>query len=390
MAERRRIAVLTTGRQDYGILRSTLVALARDPRFELRVWAGGMHLSAAHGRTVDRIRADGLEVARELPFAGDGADPLATGARAIEQVGAALTEERPSALVLLGDRSETLAAAYAATLRAVPIVHLHGGEESEGAIDNAMRHAITKLAHLHLVSHEVHAERVRQMGEPSESVRIVGAAGLDNLYRDDLPDRVELAARLGISLEGAPAIVVTMHPTTLREPLDPDPAAEARAVAAAVERTTARLVVTQPNDDAGGAAIRAFWREWARGRADVAVVDALGERAYWGLLRIADVVLGNSSSGIIEAPAAGAPVIDVGDRQKGRLRSPHVEHVPADTAAIAEALARALSPGRREALAALPPLYPRGPASARIVAALAEARLPTPPRKAFVDRPAAR
>jgi UDP-N-acetylglucosamine 2-epimerase (non-hydrolysing) len=385
LTERLRLAVLTTGRQDYGILRSSLLLLQRDPRFELLVWAGGMHLSPPHGLTVRQIEADGLPIAARLPFVGEAGGPAGDCARAMEQVTRALSEQRPSALLLLGDRSETLAAGFAATLAAVPIAHLHGGEETEGAVDNAFRHALTKLSHLHLVSHERHAARVRQLGEPPEQVVVVGAAGLDNLYRTDLPDRAQLEAELGIAL-GQPLVLVTSHPTTLGG----DPAAEAAAVAAAMERVDATYVITQPNADAGGAAIREVWAGWARGRSRVLVVDALGERRFFGLLRIADAMLGNSSSGIIEAPAAGLPVVNVGDRQRGRLRTSHVIDTPPAPEAIAAALAHALAPETHAACRAAEGPYPRGPAGPRIVDALARWQLPNPPRKRFHDLPVAR
>ncbi len=381
---RRRIAVLTTGRQDYAILRSTLLLLRDDARFDLAVFAGGMHLSAVHGHTVDQIEADGLVVTERLDFLGDAGDPGADAARALQQVSAALARHRPEALVVLGDRSETCAAGLAATIARVPLVHLHGGEETEGAIDNALRHALTKLAHLHLVSHESHRARVVQMGEPADHVVVVGAAGLDNLARPDLPARAELAARVGVPLTD-PVVVVTLHPTTLGV----DPAAEVQALIAAMERVDATWVVTLPNADAGGEVIRAAWRAWAAGRPRTAVVEALGDRGHWGMLRIAAAVLGNSSSGIIEAPAAGLPVVNVGDRQAGRLRSPHITDVPAAPAAIEAALRAALDPERKRGLADVEAPYPRGLAGRRIVDALARWQPPSPPRKRFVDRPLA-
>lgn len=399
MADRRRIAVYTTGRQDYGVLRSTLLLLRDDPRFELRVWAGGMHLSPKFGHTIDAIEADGLRVAVRLDFIAPPPQPgsapehtsavlgpagsmAAESARALELVTRAIETERPEALVLLGDRYETLAAGFAAALAGLPIAHLHGGEETEGALDNALRHALTKLSHLHLVSHAQHARRVRQMGEPAETVVVVGAPGLDNLYRDDLPDRGSLERSLGIALDG-PSVVVTLHPATLGG----DPAAEVAAVAQAMESVPGSYVITQPNADRGAEAIRAFWSRWAPGRSRVAVVDALGEKRYWGLLRIADAVLGNSSSGILEAPAAGLPVVNVGDRQRGRLRSAHVRDVPAEPGAIAAALRDALLPETRARLAQLSGPYPSGPAAPRIVEALAAWRPPRPARKRFADLP---
>jgi len=379
---RRRVAVLTTGRQDYGILRSSLLLLQRDPRFELLLWVGGMHLSKAHGETASLLAADGLAGSAELDFLTDPPDPAHDSQRALGDVTRVLREQRPEFLVLLGDRYETLAAGFAATLAGVPLVHLHGGEETEGAIDNAMRHALTKLSHLHLVSHPTHARRVLQMGETPSRVIVVGAPGLDNLYRDDLPDRAALAAQLGATLE-PPLVIVTLHPATAGG----DAASEAEALSRAMERVPASYVITQPNSDHGGQAIRAHWSTWTHGRARVVLVDALGERRFFALLRHADAVLGNSSSGIIEAPSAGLPVVNVGDRQAGRLRSSHVIDVPAETAAIERALRSALAPETRARLRDAATPYLPGPAAPRIVEALANANFEQPPRKRFADMP---
>lgn len=379
LSEPRRLAILTTGRQDYGILRSTILLLAHTPGIESAVWAGGMQLHDRYGEPLERLREDGVKPARALRFLDHQADPVTETAAAIEQVGKALAEDRPDALVLLGDRTETLAAALAATLERVPLVHLHGGEESEGAIDNACRHALTKLSHLHLVSHPAHAERVIQMGEEPGTVVVVGAGGLDNAFRVDLPTWKELEADLGARLE-PPVVLVTMHPTTLGGP----PKQEVAAVAAAMANVPATYVVTAPNSDPGAAAINEFWQGWAPGRPNVKLVDSLGDRRYWALMRVAAAVLGNSSSGIIEAPAIGLPVVNVGDRQRGRLRYGSVTDVPAEVSAITSALRVALAVGRSGPDAGG---YPSGPSAPRIVEALLRWEIPRPPRKRFCSRP---
>lgn len=372
---------MTTGRQDYGILRSSLILMREDPRFELEVWAGGMHLSEVFGRTIDLIRADGMPVTEELDFLlPDRSAPCLEAGRATAAVGEALARSRPDALVLLGDRYETLAAGVAASIERTPIVHLHGGEESEGAIDNAFRHALTKLSHLHLVSHASHAKRVLQMGEDPRAVVVVGAAGLDNLYRADLLGVPELESRLKLRLQ-QPVVVVTVHPTTLGG--GSSATSEVEAVSQAMEMVAATYVVTQPNADSGGDSIRAYWKKWSAGKATVALVDALGERDFWGLLRSATAVLGNSSSGIIEAPAAGLPVVNVGERQRGRLRPRHVVDVEPDAEAIARALRVAVQPETRQRLAQVPALYPSGPAAPRIVQAIVEWEIPRPAVKRF-------
>ena len=379
---KRRLAALTTGRQDYGIFRSTLKALAADPRFELLVWAGGMHLSKRFGLAIDHVERDGVAVHARVDFMRDPPDPVGDSARALEMLGRLLREYKPEALLLVGDRSETLAAGFAATLEGIPIVHFHGGEETEGAIDNVLRHALTKLSHVHLVTHELHGRRVRQMGEPDATVHVVGPPGLDNLYREDLPDRAALSDFLGIPLRD-PVVLTTVHASTLGAG---DPLAEIRAVTHAMDAVGATYVITEPNADEGGEAIRSFLYGGAEGRANVKDVKALGELRYFGLLRIAACVLGNSSSGLIEAPSLGIPVVNVGDRQKGRLRSPHITDVPSEGDAVRGALSSALSRETKERLANIPSPYPRGPAAPRIVEILATAALPRPARKAFADR----
>jgi UDP-hydrolysing UDP-N-acetyl-D-glucosamine 2-epimerase len=369
----RRVAVLTSGRQDFGILRSTCRALAADARFELQLIVTGMHLE--HGSTVDEdLPARRLDITR--------ADAAAGAAAMLELLPPLLRELQPEALMLVGDRSETAAAALAATLARVPLIHLHGGEESEGAIDNVLRHAITKMSHLHLVSNEEHARRVRQMGE--ENVHVVGAPGLDNLFRTDLPDRAELEQHLGIAL-AAPLVAVTFHPTTLGGA----PEDEVAALIAAMRAVPATYVVTLPNNDDGARAIREALLALARTQPSVVAVQALGERRYFGLLKLADAVLGNSSSAIIEAPAVGLPAVNVGDRQRGRARGANVIDVACDGDAIAAALRRALDPRFRESLAGAPSPFGDGRSAARIVELLSSWQPPRPPRKRFADGGAA-
>lgn len=308
-----------------------------------------MHLSPRFGRPLALLEPDGLEPDETLPFVGDPPDPAGDTARALVTIAERLQARRPDALLLVGDRSETIAAGIAATLTRTPIVHVHGGEESEGAIDNLFRHALTKLSHLHLVAHPVYAERVRQMGEPSENIVVVGVPGVDNLWRDDLPSRSELQHALSHALTD-PIVLVTVQPTTLGHEsttsLD-----EVSAVASALEDVAATVVITQPNSDSGSETIRSFWREWSAGRPNVCLVDALGERRYWGMLRIAAAVVGNSSSGIMEAPAAGVPVVNVGDRQRGRLRFGKVRDVDPTASSIRSALRDALGEAARRAKA---------------------------------------
>ncbi len=373
----KRIVVLTTGRQDWGILRSTCHTLK--DLCELRVFVGGMAVAEEHGNVALQIEHEHFDVTR-LAWPLTPHAPTEELSAAASYLGKALGAFDPDALVLVGDRSETAAAALVATLLRVPIAHLHGGEETEGAFDNALRHAVTKLAHLHFVSHARHASRILQMGEAAESIEVVGAPGLDNLHRTDLPDRRELEATLGLVLS-SPLVLVTVHPTTLSD----DPEADALAVAAAMDRVSATYVVTLPNADPGSDKVRSIMQDAGKRRGRVAVA-ALGERNYWGMLRIADAILGNSSSAIIEAPAVGLPAVNVGDRQKGRLRAGNVVDVSASSEDVAEALKNALTTERRQAVRNLMEPNHDGNSGKRIAARLLSWSPQRPLRKRFIDR----
>ncbi|HYX12561.1 MAG TPA: UDP-N-acetylglucosamine 2-epimerase [Candidatus Acidoferrum sp.] len=391
MPHRRTIAVLTTGRQDWGILHSTCLAIGEHEDLHLRLIVGGMHLSPRFGLTIDEVRADGFEPDDVLDWlggrgtgeAGASSDPSATqqAGRALELVGDALETDPPDCLVLVGDRLETMAAAVAATVERVPIVHLHGGEQTLGAFDDGLRHAITKLSHLHLVSHEEHARRVVALGEDPALVQVVGSPGLDAAVRPDLPDGARLEAELGIRLE-PPVVIVTVHPATL----DPDPAAVADAVVAAMDAVGATYVVTLPNADPGGAEVRTRMVAAAKGPRRIAV-EALRERRYWGLMRIADAMLGNSSSGIVEAPAVDLPVVNVGDRQLGRRREANVIEAAVSPAAVTAALRDALGPETRRRIALLHPPLADGQAGRRVADIIAGWRPPHPPRKRPIPVP---
>ena len=377
----RRIAVLTTGRQDWGILRSTCAAIASRPSMELVLLVGGMHLSGRHGRTVTLIRDDGFMPSAELEWLVSSPDedpPAAVQAgRAVELVAGSLRGRSMDALVLVGDRLETAAAALAATLERVAIVHLHGGEVTSGAFDDQLRNAVTKLAHLHLVSHPEYAQRIIAMGEAPATVHVVGAPGLDAAFRGDLPDRAALEREIGRTLQ-PPVVLVTVHPATLSA----DPAAIVHPVIKAMSDIPATYVVTLPNPDPGGTAIRHAWQSHHHDAPGTPIIlEALGERRYWGLMRIADAMLGNSSSGLIEAPAVDLPAVNVGDRQAGRRREANVVDVAAEPDAIAAALAKVLTPAFRRTVVAAHPPDADGRAGERIAGIIAAWSPPFPPRK---------
>jgi len=346
----RRVCVVTATRAEYGLLRPVLRALHDEPGVVPQLLVTGAHLAPDLGRTAAEIEADGFPVDErvEMLLSSDTAVGTATSmGLGLIGVAGAVARLAPDLLVVLGDRYEALAAAAAAHLARVPVAHLHGGETTAGAVDDAFRHALTKLAALHLVAAEPFRRRVLALGEAPDRIHVVGAPGLDAIRTlVPLPD-AELAATLGVALR-PPLLVVAYHPATLGEP----PLAGLAAVLTAVERfPDATVVATEPGADTGGRAVAAELRAWAARRPDRRAVHAsLGGHRWLSLLARADVLVGNSSSGIIEAPALGTPTVNVGARQRGRLRGPSVLDAGPDPAAIAAAVATALAPAFRSRL----------------------------------------
>jgi UDP-hydrolysing UDP-N-acetyl-D-glucosamine 2-epimerase len=337
-----------------------------------------MHLARDFGQTATFIEDAGLSPAERLAWIDDHANATSQAAAAVSAVGAALLRQLPDALLLVGDRFETAAAALAATLARVPIVHLHGGEVTAGAVDDALRNAITKLSHLHLVSHEQHAARVIAIGEAVETVHVVGAPGLDNVHRTDLPTRADLERHLGLELI-PPVVLVTLQPTTLASAEAAN--AELKAVTAAMASVPATYIVTLPNNDPGHEQIRNGLVSAARDVRGLAV-EALGDRWYWGMLKIADAMLGNSSSALVEAPVVQLPAVNVGDRQLGRLRGANVFDVQAPTPeTTSRALQDALSRETRRRLEGMESPFGTGHSAERIVSILGTWTPPQPPRK---------
>ncbi len=384
----RRICAVTGSRADYGLLYWTLRGIEEAPDLALQLLVTGSHLSPAHGLTVREIEADGLPIAARVDMGLRGDDPVATGramGRALSGFCKALAGLKPDLLLLLGDRYEILAAAQAATLLRIPICHLHGGELSEGAFDDAIRHALSKLAHIHCVAAAPYARRVIQMGEDPARVQVVGATGLDALARTPPMDRATLEADIGWQL-GERNFLVTLHPETLS---DAPAEAQAAPLLTALEAfPEARVLITGSNADPAGRALSEHLRRHAESRPDrFCYRDSLGSRRYLNLLRHIDVVIGNSSSGIIEAPAAGCPVVNIGERQKNRLRAPAVIDCAADAEAIRQAIEQALSDAHR-ALAARRETPYGGPGAAqRIVHILRETPLEGLLHKRFFDLP---
>jgi GDP/UDP-N,N'-diacetylbacillosamine 2-epimerase (hydrolysing) len=337
----RRIVYLTGTRADFGLMRSTLQRIAGTPGLELSLAVTGMHLSAAHGHTVDEVRASGFRIAAEIPLdmqTRTGASMALGIADCLRGLTTLLEAERPDLLLVLGDRGEMLAGAIAALHGGVPCVHLHGGERS-GTVDEPVRHAISKLAAYHLVATEDSRERLVRMGEDPARIHVVGAPGLDGIAESAMADRAQALAALKMP---ADFVLVLFHPVVQQAGAA---AAQTSAVQDAVCAAGLPVLWLDPNADAGSRDIVASI-EPARWPPGSRHVTHLPRELFLTALRHARALVGNSSSGIIEAASFGTPVVNVGDRQKLRLHGPNVVDVPAQADAVASALRAQLGHGR--------------------------------------------
>ena len=382
----RRIAVFTSSRADLGPLGPVVRALDEEPEAELLVIATGTHGMESYGGRLADIRLSGdsrLEVL-DAGLAGTRPSDLGETYGRIAAGTSRILDTWPvDLLVLLGDRWELLAAAGAALIHGVPIAHLHGGETTEGAIDERIRHGVTKLADLHLCASEDSARRIRYLGEEPWRIVVTGAPGLDRLneVRELADDRI--AELLGGPVR-RPFGVVVYHPPTV----DRGRVGErARAVYEACAGTLASALLLYPGADPGAEAVVAELEAALARHPHLAASRNLGDE-YPAVLQAADVLVGNSSSGIIEAASLRLPVVDVGDRQRGRLRPRNVLHVEEDAASVAAGIRRALEPAFRQSLDDLDNPYGRGDASQRIVRALLEVPLERMTRKPLVEAPA--
>lgn len=367
---RRRIAVVSSSRADYGHLYWVLRALQDHPAVDLRVIATGAHLSPGFGHTVDAFADDGftLEAAPECLLDSDTdvgmAKTIGLGVLSLADLFGRL---RPDLLLLIADRYEMLAPAAVALALRIPIAHIEGGDVSEGAIDDAVRNALTKMAHLHFVPTATARRRVLAMGEADWRVHRSGAPSLDHLVRSTLPDRASLESRLELTLDPAP-LVVAMHPVTLAE----DETADARALLDALTDIDRPIVFCYPNADTGHARILAWTRDFCRHRPDCRLVTNLAHLDYWALLREAAALVGNSSSGIMESPSLALPCVNIGMRQEKRERAANLIDCPGQPAAIRAAIERALDPAFRAGLAGMRNPYGDGTAGSTIARVLAE------------------
>lgn len=383
----KRIGVFTGTRAEYGLLRPVLSALEASRDLEPRLIVGGTHLSDRHGATLTEIEADGRHADARVPVPlarDDGASVAADMAVTLAGAAAAYAGLELDAVLVLGDRTEVLAAAAAAVPLGLPILHLEGGHRTAGAVDDAIRHAVTKLAALHFTAAEPYRQRVLQMGEAPERVFTVGSTAVDNLRAVKSSADSAIPALAGLDLSQG-FLLATFHPETLS---DQSPEVQVTAFLSGLSTITDRpLLITRPNADVGSDAVRASLDAFAAKRpAQVRIVESLGAEGYLQALIVCEAVIGNSSSGVIEAPAAGTPSVNVGLRQDGRIKPPSVIDCPLEPEAIAIAIRRATAPGAKLAARNQPPPFGEGRAGERIVEVLEQTDFAGLARKPFIDR----
>lgn len=363
-----RIAVLTATRAEYGLLRPVMLRIMEEEVLELQVLVTGMHLSEEFGNTYQEIEKDGFHIHVRIPILEevDSASGISgVMARALAGFGSYFedTRSKTDLLIVLGDRYETMAVVLAASNAQIPVAHIHGGETTEGAIDEAIRHAITKFSYLHFASTDVYAKRIVQLGEDPARVFSVGALGVENIRKVQLMSKEELEQSIEFPL-GDSYAVVTFHPVTLEKG---SAQKQFNELIKALDSFGMKYIITKANADAGGQIINQMIDDYAASRENVFAIASLGMKRYLSALSYCTMVIGNSSSGIVEAPSFYIPTINIGDRQRGRLTSESVIHCEPKKESIIEAIKKAESQEFREKISKIKNPYEKNGTSERIV-----------------------
>ena len=382
-----KIAVFTGSRADYGLLYWTMRGIQEHPSLDLQLIVSGMHLSPEFGHTVDEISNDAFHIDEKVEMLLASSTKVGVAKSigvGIVSFADTLARLDPDCLVILGDRFEALAIAQTATVLGIPIAHIHGGELTEGALDDPIRHSITKMSHLHFTSAEDYKKRVIQMGENPSRVFNVGAPGIENIRRTQLLTKTELEETLNFDFGEAP-LLVTYHPVTMQED---GGLVEYENLLVALEERLAdhQIVLTYPNADAQGALLASLLEGFAsKHPARIFLAKSLGRISYLSLMNISAAVIGNSSSGVIEAPAIGVPTVDIGSRQNGRIRPSSVIIAEGDLDSIRSALATALTDTHRQISRTYAHPFGDGTASEKIVSTIASTNFQEILRKKFFD-----
>lgn len=381
----RKICIITGTRAEFGLLRWLMQEVQNEPNLELKVIATGMHLSPEFGLTYLEVEQAGFEIDAkvEMLLSADTATAV-TKSMGLGLIGFADAYSRlsPDLIVVLGDRFEILAAASAALIAGIPIAHLHGGETTEGAFDEAIRHSITKMSHLHFVAAEDYRRRVIQLGEHPDRVFLVGGLGIDAIKRVTLLDRAALETSLNFKL-GLKNLLITFHPVTLDGASSQQQMSE--LLAALGELTDTNFIFTMPNADTGGRELATMVDTFVASHGNARVYESLGQLRYLSCMRYVDGVVGNSSSGLTEAPSMGVGTINIGDRQKGRLSASSVINCQPTVDSIRKALNKLFDPVFKSTLDQTINPYGNGGASKKIVQVLSTHSIKNLLRKSFYD-----
>ncbi|MCQ8127916.1 UDP-N-acetylglucosamine 2-epimerase [Methylomonas rivi] len=381
----RKICVITGTRAEYGLLRWIMQGIKDDPELSLQIIATGMHLSPEFGLTYRAIEQDGFVIDRKVEMMLSSDTPVGIAkSMGLGLIGFAdaLNDLQPDLLVVLGDRFEIFSAVSAALVARIPVAHLHGGESTEGAIDEAFRHSITKMSHLHFVAAEAYRQRVIQLGEQSERVFLVGGLGIDNIKRLRLLDRTSLEEALDFQF-GAKNLLVTFHPVTLETATASCQMAELLAALADLPDT--RLIFTLPNADTDGRVLIEMVEQFVAEHGNARAYASLGQLRYLSCIAQVDGVVGNSSSGLLEAPSFRKGSVNIGDRQKGRLLAGSVIGCEPTRESIAAALEHLYSAEFQESLHDVVNPYGEGGASEKVIETLKRYDLSGIVKKTFND-----
>lgn len=383
----RKICVITGTRAEYGLMRWVMQGIKDDAELTLQIIATGMHLSPEFGLTYREIEKDGFQIDRkvEMLTSSDTSVGIAKS-MGLGMIGFAdaLNELAPDLIVVLGDRFEIFAAVSAALVARIPVAHLHGGEKTEGAFDEALRHSITKMSHVHFVAAEEYRQRVMQLGEHPDRIFLVGGLGIDNIKRLKLLDRAELEASLDFKL-GPKNLLITFHPVTLENQSSAQQMAE---LLAALERLgeETHLVFTMPNADNGGRELIRMIENFVATHINARAYTSLGQLRFLSLVKIVDGLVGNSSSGLAEAPSLGTPTVNIGDRQRGRLKAQSVIDCTPQNQAIYNGIGELYRVEFRQTLPFSVNPYGNGGASQKIVQILRDYDFAGILKKTFYDK----
>ena len=382
----RKICVITGTRAEYGLMRWVMQGIKDDSGLTLQIIATGMHLSPEFGLTYREIEQDGFQIDLKIEMLTSSDTPVGIAkSMGLGMIGFAdaLDDLKPDMIIVLGDRFEIFAAVSASLVARIPVAHLHGGETTEGAFDESLRHSITKMSHLHFVAAEEYRQRVIQLGEQPDRVFLVGGLGIDNIKHLKLLDRAELEASLDFKL-GLKNLLITFHPVTLENQSSAQQMSELLAALEQLGEET-HLIFTMPNADNGGRELINMVENFVATHVNARAYTSLGQLRFLSTVKIVDGVVGNSSSGLTEAPSLATGTVNIGDRQRGRLKAQSVIDCAPQSHAIFHTIAKLYNVGFRQTLPSMVNPYGNGGASQKIIHTLRNYDLTDVVKKSFYD-----